>query len=251
VGLTRRYEMGDTSVDALRGVDLEIQAHDFVSVIGPNGGGKTTLLKLILGLLVPAEGTVSVLGGAPARARPRLGYMPQQRSHDPRFPATVLDVVLLGRLGRSPALGPHRRADRAQARAALGEVGLVDRAAAPLTALSGGQRQRVLVARALCSEPEILLLDEPTANVDVSARAGFYELLERLTERLTVVMVSHDLSLISERIQTCVCVGHGAAVRHPTRELTGELLDELWGGDMRLVRHDHRCAEDGHQQGWP
>jgi zinc transport system ATP-binding protein len=192
---------------------------------------------------------VTVLGLTPQRARTRVGYVPQESAHDPQFPATVTDVVLMGRLGRAPALGPYRQDDRDHAHKALAEVGLGELSARPFHALSGGQRQRVLIARALAAKPELLLLDEPTANIDIAARDEFFHLLERLNERLTIVLVSHDMSLISWHIKSCVCVGHGEAVAHPTSELTGETLSALWGGDVRIVRHDHRCAEEGHE--WP
>ena len=240
---------GYDSAPVLDNVNLAIAAQDFVAVIGPNGGGKTTLLKLMLGLLQPDAGVVTVLGQALARARTRLGYVPQESAHDPLFPATVNDVVLMGRLGRAPALGPYRQDDRDHAQQALAEVGLAELIARPLHALSGGQRQRVLIARALATEPELLLLDEPTASIDIAAQDDFFHLLERLNERLTIVLVSHDMSFISGHIKSCVCVGHGEAVAHPTAELTGETLSALWGGDVRLVRHDHRCTEEGHE--WP
>ena len=233
----------------LERVNLSVAARDFVAVIGPNGGGKTTLLRLALGLLHPEAGEVTVLGQPPERACRRVGYVPQEAAHDAQFPATVDEVVLMGRLGRAPALGPYRQHDRDHAHKALDKVGLGDQLGRRFSALSGGQRQRALIARALAAEPELLLLDEPTASIDLAARAEFFELLETLNERLAIVMVSHDLSLVSERVQSCVCVGHGEAVLHPTGELTGDTLAALWGGDVRLVRHNHRCAEEGHK--WP
>jgi len=240
-----RFAYAGTPV--LSDVGLIIDRGDFVSVLGPNGGGKTTLLKLLLGLLRPDAGSVQVLGFAPEQARPRIGYMPQRVQHDPLFPATVEDVVLMGRLGLGRGFGPYGRAEREQARAALAEVGLAAVASRPLADLSGGQRQRVLIARALASEPELLLLDEPTSHVDIAAEDELIRLLERLNERMTVVMVSHDVGFVSEHVRTCVCVSRGRVVRHPTSELTGEMLSEIWGGDVRLVRHDHRCAEEGHE----
>lgn len=150
---------GFDSLLVLEKVDLTIPKGDFVSMVGPNGGGKTTLLRLILGLLRPERGTVRVFGKPPAEARRLIGYMPQYAHLDPRFPVRVLDVALMGCLGRH--LGPFSRADRARAREALGEVGLADYAKRSFSALSGGQRQRVLIARALACEPRLLLLDEP------------------------------------------------------------------------------------------
>jgi zinc transport system ATP-binding protein len=230
----------------LEAVTLEIGPRDFVSVVGPNGGGKTTLLKLVLGLLEPARGQVRVFGLPPREACGRIGYMPQHAQMDPWFPATVADVVLMGRLGRAKTLGPYRRPEREAARRALEEVGLFDLRNRPFAALSGGQRQRTLIARALAAEPEILLLDEPTASLDVHMEGELYELLRRLNERLTVVIVSHDLGFVSQFVKSVVCVKRTVVI-HPTSEITGEIIREIYGADVHMVRHDHRCAEGGHQ----
>lgn len=128
----------------LQGVHFDINALDFVSVIGPNGGGKSTLLKLLLGLLSPRRGTIEVCGGPPAKSRLKLGYMPQRVDLDPRFPVTVAEVTIMGRLGRRPTLGPYRRRDREAALAALESTGAADLRDRPFAELSGGQRQKVL-----------------------------------------------------------------------------------------------------------
>lgn len=233
---------------ALSDVTLRVAEREFVSVVGPNGGGKTTLLKIILGLLRPQAGSVRVFGGPPGKARPRVGYVPQQADCDRQFPARAIDVVLMGRLGGARWWGPHRRADRQAGRRALEEVGLADVARRPFAELSGGQQQRVLVARALAGEPELLLLDEPTANVDIAAEEELYELLRRLNRRLTIILATHDVGLVSSYVESVVCVKQRVVV-HPTSRLTGEVLAEVFGADHRLVRHDHRCAEEGHE--WP
>ena len=128
----------------------------------------------------------------------------------------------------------------------LEEVGLADQAARHFSALSGGQKQRVLIARALAAEPDLLLLDEPTAGLDAHVEEGFYRLLTELNRRLTVILVSHDLGFVSRFVKSVVCVGKKVVI-HPTSEITGEVIAELYGGEMRLVRHDHRCSEEGHQ----
>jgi len=233
---------------ALVGVNLTIAEREFVSVVGPNGGGKTTLLKVILGVLRPQSGTVRVFGGPPEKARARIGYVPQHADCDRQFPARVMDVVLMGRLGRARWWGPHRRADKRAALQALEEVGLAEMARRPFAELSGGQQQRVLVARALAGEPDLLLLDEPTANVDIAAEEELYKLLRQLNRRLTIILATHDVGLVSSHVHSVVCVKQRAVV-HPTSELTGEVLAEIFGADHRLVRHDHRCAQEGHE--WP
>ena len=224
----------------LRGVDLQVARGEFVSMVGPNGGGKTTLLKLMLGLLDPSRGEVRVFGRRPREARPQIGYMPQFASFDLRFPVNVLDVVLMGRLGRAGQVGPYRRPDRGAAAEVLEEVGLYALRKRPFSQLSGGQRQRVLIARAMASRPELLLLDEPTASLDVGVEKDFHELLARLCERLTVVVVSHDVAFVSETVGKVVCV-RGTVAVHPTADLTGQMMRDLYGRDVRLVRHDHDC----------
>jgi zinc transport system ATP-binding protein len=218
--------------------NLTIGCGEFVTVVGPNGGGKSTLLRLVLGLLVPDSGTVEVLGCHPEESKPRMGYVPQQSDTDPGFPATVLDVVLMGRLGRTRLLGTYTRDDTTAAMAALDDVELADLARRPFSKLSGGQRQRALIARALVSEPDILLLDEPAASLDIAMEKDLYDILHRLRERLTVLLVSHDLAFVSGFTDTVACVNRTVAV-HTTSEVTPELINELYGRDVRFVRHDH------------
>lgn len=224
-------------------VDLTIPERDFVCMIGPNGGGKTTLLKLVLGLIEPRTGEVQVLGGMPEDARRRIGYMPQRAQLDPKFPVSVLDVVLMGRLGDHSGFGPYRRADKAVAMDVLGEVGLADVAGRHFSLLSGGQRQRVLIARALACEPELLLLDEPTANLDPAGQDDLYGLLRDLNKRLTVVMVSHDIGFVSLFFKTVVCV-HRTVHTHPTSELTSKNVADMYGREVRLL-HPARPMNTG------
>jgi len=226
----------------LRDVNLRIEAGEFVCMLGPNGGGKTTLLRLILGLLTPDCGTIRVLGGEPRETCSQMGYVPQQSQFDPSFPVSVLDVVLMGRLGQSVGIGPHRRADVAAANAALDEIRMGDLRKRPFSDLSGGQRQRVLIARALSAEPKLLLLDEPTSNLDVGVEQEFQQLLTGLAERMTIVLVSHDIGFVTEQVGKVVCVNQVVAV-HPTASLTGNVMRDLYGQDIRLVRHDHKCVD--------
>jgi zinc transport system ATP-binding protein len=220
-------------------VNLEILAHEFVAVIGPNGGGKTTLIKIVMGLLQPQKGTVRLFGKSAASVRGRFGYTPQHALFDYDFPVTVLDVVLMGRLRPRLSLGPFRRHDREAAMSALEEVGCASLHARPFSDLSGGQRQRVLIARALTSQPEALFLDEPSANLDPSIQDEFYALLRRLSQRMAVVIVSHDVSFVSKHVQKVVCVNREVYL-HDTAELKGSVLDELYGEmGVRAVDHKH------------
>jgi zinc transport system ATP-binding protein len=221
----------------LQDVNLSIPFGDFVSVVGPNGGGKTTLLRLILGLLRPSRGEVRVFGMAPAKASRRVGYMPQHSQLDPQFPATVMDVALMGRLGHVGTLGRYSRRDKEIAGMALDQMGLYDLRRKSFSSISGGQRQRLFIARALACEPDLLLLDEPTANLDLVMEGDLYELLQTLNQRLTVVMVSHDLGFVSKVVKSVICVKR-KVLMHPTCEISGEMINEIYGSPMRMVRHN-------------
>lgn len=227
---------------AVSDVTLTIPRGGFAAVIGPNGGGKTTLLKLALGLLKPSRGTVEVLGTTPQAARSRIGYMPQRAQIDPLFPAPVGDVVLAGRIG--PTAAAYTRSDREAATAAAERVGLGELRRTPFSALSGGQRQRALIARALVADPELLLLDEPTANLDVAMENDLYDLLASLSGTLTIVLVSHDLGFVSPIADTVVCVKETVTV-HPTCELAGEAIRTTYGREVLAVRHDRDARGHG------
>ena len=231
----------------LQDVSFAIHAGEFICVVGPNGGGKTTLLKLMLGLLRPEKGRISVFGQAPELMRHRIGYVTQHAQVDPQFPVTALDVVLMGRLRSRPRFGFFGPRDTKAARDALAMMELSEYADRPFSGLSGGQRQRVLIARALVDEPELLLLDEPTSSLDLHVENEFYELLRELNKRITIVLVSHDLGFVTPFSTSVVCVKRFVQV-HPTSQISGEdLIRDMYGTDMLMVRHDHRCAEGGHE----
>ncbi len=222
----------------LSDVTFSVRRGDFACIVGPNGGGKTTLLRIILGLLAPGRGTVRVFGRPPAEARTRIGYMPQHAQLDPLFPARVRDVVMMGRLGAGHRVGWFSRHDIERGMEALREVGMADLAQRAFAALSGGQRQRVLIARALACDPELLILDEPTASLDPLVQDEMTELLQRLNERLTVIVVSHDVGFVARRVRTVICVNQSVNV-HDASEVTGESIRELYGHDVQLVHHQH------------
>ena len=228
----------------LEGVNLTIARGSFACVIGPNGGGKSTLLRLILGLLVPDQGAIRVLGLTPVRARPAIGYVPQHPRFDPQFPIRAVDVVCLGRLGKSRTLRLTRE-DRRIGEQMLERVGLPNERNTQFAHLSGGQRQRVLIARALATEPQILLMDEPTAGLDLHVEGKLQNLLADLRRTLTIVTVSHDLGFASELVDTAICVNR-TAIEHPTLDLTPAMLDELYGGHVKMIDHGHSRSEAGH-----
>ena len=228
----------------LEDVFLDIYHRDSVCIVGPNGGGKSTLVKLIIGLLSAPQGEIRVFGKTPQDSRLRIGYVPQYAHYDPLFPISVRDVVRMGRLGKS-FLGHYSREDSRAALAALEEMGLADHRSHRFSALSGGQRQRVLIARALASGGEILILDEPTANIDPHTEEHLFEILTELNKRLTIMLVTHDVGFASQFFKRVVCVNRRVVI-HPTSALTGKLISEMYGSDLHLIRHDHHCTLDGH-----
>ncbi|MEJ2084192.1 MAG: ABC transporter ATP-binding protein [Acidobacteriota bacterium] len=214
----------------LENVDLQVEPLDFLGLIGPNGGGKTTLLKLILGLVEPKKGEVHLLGQTPERARSRVGYVPQIARIDPSLAASVIDIVLMGRLSASswgPRFGPT---DLARAEAALIETNTIDLSHKGLGELSGGQRQRVLIARALASEAEMLLLDEPTAGVDFHRERELLNLLHRLNERIPIVLVSHDIAIVTTHLKRAAWVQRTVTC-YSAPDLSLEVMEGLYHRD--------------------
>lgn len=197
------------STPVLSQVSFQIYPGEFVGMIGPNGGGKTTLLKLILGFLKPSQGTLRLFG-KPLSGQPhsptRIAYVPQSMRFDRDFPISVEEVVLSGILSHLHWYGRFSRADRHTARQALDNMGLAHLADAPFGTLSGGQAQRVLIARALVSQPQLLLLDEPTASVDSQAEADIYAILNQLKGKMTILMVTHDLRAAIDQVERVLCV---------------------------------------------
>lgn len=190
----------------LSALNFSVCKGEFIGIFGPNGGGKTTFLKLLLGLLKPSSGTVQIYGQNPEIVRSCIGYVPQAKLFDPQFPITVLEVVLMGLLSKSNWRGAYREESKRKARKALEKVNLLDKENHPFGTLSGGQAQRVLIARALVGDPEILLLDEPTVSIDADAERNIYELLGALKGHITILMVTHDLQAIISRAEKLVCI---------------------------------------------
>lgn len=234
-------------VPVLEDVSFKVEQGEFLSMVGPNGGGKTTLLKLMLGLLKPNSGKVAIFEATPEKNRHRIGYMPQYTQFDPQFPVSVLDVVLMGNLGLRRS-GPYSRHDRDRACQVLDEVDMCGRSKDSFSNLSGGQRQRVLLARALIGQPEILLLDEPTANVDVGIESKLDRILRDLKEKMTILMVTHDLGFVTDMVERVICVNRRVVI-HPTRSLDGKLIQELYDMDIRIVQHGYIAKGDGHRDG--
>lgn len=253
---------GYRRVPVITDITLSVAAGDFVGVVGPNGCGKSTLLKVILGLVKPASGEVTVGGLPPDSVRRRIGYLPQLTQIDFNFPATVWDVVLMGRYGRLGIGRGPGRADRDAAAAAIDRVGLANLAAAPIGQLSGGQRQRAFIARAIASEPDLLMLDEPITGVDVTTQHALSHLLEELNSSgITIISTTHDLNCVASSFNRVVCLNnHLVAFGSPDEVLNLEILNETFGshllmttaGDRLLAVHGHiddRLAGSGGETG--
>ncbi|SFV69439.1 Zinc ABC transporter, ATP-binding protein ZnuC [hydrothermal vent metagenome] len=182
----------------LEHINLDVEEKDFLAIIGPNGGGKSTLLKLILGVNKIQDGSIKVFGESPQKALSRIGYVPQNTNINTDFPIKVIEVVLMGHVGEKRPLFGYGKEELACAGGALAQVGMQAYAQSKIGSLSGGQRQRVMIARALCAHPRILILDEPTSSIDSSGQKEIYELLRMLNKDITVIVVSHDISVILE-----------------------------------------------------
>ena len=228
----------------LRDVNFSVRQRDFIAIIGPNGGGKTTLLKLILGLLKPDAGKILVDGQAPPKASACIGYVPQNVHMNSRFPITAMDVVLMGKFDPKKRWARQSATNRREALAALDRIGMADHANRRIGELSGGQRQRVFIARALVSQPKLLLLDEPTASIDTKGQAEFYNLLKTLNQDHTILVVSHDLLVVSRFIKSVACVNKGLHY-HDQAEITGDMLEVMYPCTVEevcpveLVTHGH------------
>ncbi len=236
--VTVRYQQ----LVALEEVTLKVAPGEFVAIIGPNGSGKTTLIKALLGLVRPVAGTVRIFGKPVSSLDEdwtRIGYVPQAAQIDLRFPLQVFDAVLMGRYGQLGLIRRPGERDREAARKALNRVGMADLAQRPIGRLSGGQRQRILVARALATEPDLLLLDEPTTSVDVGATEGLFDLLEGLhREGITILVVSHDIGVVAQHVDQLVCVNRRLVAHgRPEEVLSGQVLECMYGPQAGLVGH--------------
>jgi len=242
----QRLDFSYGAAPVLLNIDLRVDEGEFLGIVGPNAGGKSTLLKLILGLLQAQSGRVQVLGQTPRAASRQIGYVPQYPSFPRDFPITVEQVVLLGRIGVGnkqgwwSSLRPRRfsAGDRQEVATALREVEADGLGGRQIGSLSGGQLQRVLLARALVSEPRILILDEPTANIDHRVEGEIFDLLKQLNARMTILVVSHDVAFVSDYVDRVACINQ-TLVCHHTDSIDGQVIQELYGENVRMVAHQH------------
>lgn len=234
----------------LQDINLSIQPGDFTAMIGPNGGGKSTLLKLMVGLLQPASGSIRILGQPVEKASHHIGYVPQDISVNRTFPISALDVVLMGKLGPVHRWKRNRAAEKKEALEALDKLGMAGYSQRKIGELSGGQRQRVFIARALVTNPDILLLDEPTASVDSEGQADLYRLLKELNSEVTILVVSHEWVVISTYVKSIACVNRDLHF-HNQPEIDGDMMQTMFPHSLKevcpveLVAHGvpHRVLE--------
>lgn len=233
-------------IPVLEGINLSVEPNDFLGIIGPNGGGKTTLLKVILGLIKPTRGRVSVMGQTPERGRRFIGYISQHNLFDRDFPVSVLDVVLMGRYSKVGLFQRYSEEDRRIASETLKTVEMLDYKDRQVGKLSGGEQQRVFIARALATDPKLLLLDEPTASIDTNMQAEFYELIENLKQKMTIILVSHDISAVSIYVDKIACLNH-QLFYHGSKEVSAEELEKTYHCPIQLIAHGavpHRILKE-------
>lgn len=238
------------NVLALEDVEFQVKKGEFLTIIGPNGGGKSTLLKAMLGLIQPSQGRVNICGQPAHRAQGTIGYIPQFSKFDKRFPISVMEVVLMGRLNsRSGFFHRFRQEDRDVAYRVLERLKLAHLKDRQIGQLSGGQLQRVLLARALAGDPEILMLDEPTASVDPESKTMIYELLKELNQEKTIVLVTHDTNVVSAYAESIACLNQTLHY-HGDPELSNDVIEKMYGCPVDVIAHGvpHRVLAP-HEEG--
>lgn len=235
--------------DVLNNLFLSLDEGRFLGVVGPNGGGKTTLLKAILGLIKPSSGEILVFGKSPGevlKSGRLFGYLPQVSKVAQDFPIRVIDIVMMGRYGRIGMLRWPNEEDRRKALEYLKVMGIEDLKYAPFSELSGGQQQRASIARALAGEPKILMLDEPNTGIDVIGQGDFYHLLKGLQKRfdVTILMASHDIGTIPAYVDEIACLNYTFHYQgDPVGALNEKVLNDLFGKDVDLLHHTDICEK--------
>ena len=219
----------------LSNVNLQVFEQDFIGVIGPNGGGKTTLLRVILGLIKPFSGTIKYFDNGIVQNKLTIGYLPQINSFDARFPISVIDVVVSGLMSKRKLLFPYQKSDYQKAEDLLELTGIKHLKNKPIGELSGGQKQRVFLCRAIISSPSVLILDEPDSYVDSNFEHELYEILADLNKTMAIILVSHDVGIISSLVKTIACVNRNLHY-HPSNKITDEIL-KGYNCPIELITH--------------
>lgn len=233
-------------MQVLKNINLDVYQKQFLAIMGPNGGGKTTLLKVILGLIEPDSGEIKIAGRNVQQGRGLIGYVPQISDFNKQFPISVKDVILMGRISDGEGLyHNYSKADLNKSEEIMKELGIYELKDRQIGRLSGGQLQRVLIGRALASEPEILLLDEPTASLDAESRSRIYNILKEVNERITIIVVTHDLTAISSYFDSVACLNRDLHY-HGNDNVSKEDVDQIYGCPVDLVAHGvpHRVLNE-------
>lgn len=235
--------------EILKNISISVEEGNFMGIVGPNGGGKTTLIKLVLGLVMPTSGSVSVFGAPPETlltGKGVFGYLPQHQNIDPNFPATALDIVLMGRYRKTGFFRWPGEKDKKKAMEYMSMLAIDGLINTQYSQLSGGQQQRVSIARALAGEPKILILDEPSTGIDVVGQEDFYHLLKGFQKKmgLTILMVSHDIGTVTTYVDEISCLNinlyyHG----NPLGALNDKVMSSLYGKNFDLLMHADACEK--------
>jgi len=238
----------------LRDINLIVYEQDFLGIIGANGSGKTTLIKVLLNLIKPAKGTINFFFASGEKPGKQIGYLPQQNMFDKKFPITVHDVVLSGLASKVGVFKSFTKRDKTAVDEVLERMGIPDLKKRAIGTLSGGQMQRVFLARALVSAPALLVLDEPDTFVDKSFTEDFYEILQELNRQMAIILVSHDLGMISSYVKAIACLNiHGNLFCHDSNHITQEALDS-YNCPIDLITHGdlpHRVLGKHEKTGKP
>lgn len=239
--VTFRYE----NVPVLEEINFKVDENDFVGIIGPNGGGKTTLVKILIGLLKPETGNVKIFGQLAGKLKKHIGYVPQSFNFDTHYPISVREVVLMGRINAAASFSKVKTGDEKIVEECLAKVDMYKFKNELIGNLSGGQKQRVLIARALSVKPKILILDEPTASVDSKAGKNFYDLLDELNKEMTIIMISHDIGVVSKYVKKIACLNK-KLVFHNSKEISREMLEATYQCPVDLIAHGlpHRILDE-------
>jgi len=227
----------------LNDINFSIEEKDFMAIIGPNGGGKTTLLKVILGILTPDEGKVKVFGKDPKKSKDLMGYLPQRLDFDHDFPINVFETVLMGRY--HGLLKKYSNQDHKAVTQALKDVEMDELKDRQISKLSGGQMQRVFIARAIVRDPKLLIMDEPMASIDPEMQHSFYELMSRLKNKMAIVLVSHDVGAVSTHVDKIACLNQKLYYHGPVED-SADGLEEVYHCPIELISHGipHRVLKE-------
>ena len=229
----------------LDNISFSVNTGEYLGIIGPNGGGKTTLIKIILGLLKPDTGTVRIFGKdiKEFKEKSLIGYVPQRISQvASQFPATVKEVIETGRTARVGLFKRYTKDDLQAIEKAIGVAGVAHLQHRLIEDLSGGERQRVFIARALSAEPKILILDEPSAGVDLASQEQFYTFIQELNQKfgLTILFISHDIDVVAHEVRCLLCLNKNLVCHGLPREfLKGEHMEKLYGKKVKFILHGH------------